>query len=101
MLLWDKSVPLCYYISVKEVMDQKFPQQHTGGGHSCHLATSLYIAEFLLTGVDKECCLHTTITQPLARLVPAATVTAAMLMYVFPELEYRCDVCCTTDGAVI
>jgi hypothetical protein len=21
-------------------------------------------------------------------------------MYVFPEPEYRCDVCCTTDGAL-
>jgi len=82
-------------------MDQKFPQQHTGGGHPCHLSTSLYVVGFLLTGVDKECCLHTTITQPLARLVPAAAVTPAMLMYVFPGLEYRCDECCTTDGAVI
>lgn len=77
-------MPLYYYISVKEVMDQKFPQQHTGGCLPCHLATSQYVAGFLLTGVDKERCLHTTITHPLARLVPAATVTRAMLMYVFP-----------------
>lgn len=101
MLLQDEGVPLCYYISVKEVMDQKFPQQHTGGGRPCHLATSLYIVGFLLMGVYKECCLHTTITQPLARLVSAATDTPAMLMYVFPGLAYRCDVCGTTDGAVI
>jgi hypothetical protein len=25
-LLQEDSVPLCYYLSVKEVMDQKFPQ---------------------------------------------------------------------------
>jgi hypothetical protein len=58
------------------------------------------LLDFFLWGVDKERWLHTTITQPLARLVPAATVTPAILMYVFPELEYRCDVCCTTDGAL-
>lgn len=82
-------MPFCYYISVKEVTGQKFPQQHAGGDRPCHLATSLYVVGFLLTVVYKERCLHTTITQPLARLVPAATVTPAMLMYVFPELEYR------------
>jgi len=59
------------------------------------------LLDFFLRGVDKERCLHTTITQPLARLVPAAAVTPSMLMYMFSELEYRCDVCCTTDGAVI
>jgi hypothetical protein len=50
MLLQDESVPLCYYISVKKVMDQKFPQHRTGGGRPFHLATSLYIVGFLLTG---------------------------------------------------
>jgi len=82
-------------------MDQEFPHQHTGSGRPCHLATSLYVVGFLLMGVGKERCLHTTNTQLLARLVPAATVTPAMLMYVFPELEYRCDVCCITDGVII
>jgi len=48
--LQNENVPLCYYILVKDVLDQKFPQQHTGGGHPCHLATSLYIVGFLLMG---------------------------------------------------
>jgi hypothetical protein len=37
---------------------------------------------------------------PLCQFASAAAVTSTMLMYVWPELEYR-YVCWTSDGALI
>lgn len=85
---------MCHYVTTFQLRKLWIRSSHkrSDGGHPCHLATSLYIVGFLLAGVDNEHCLRTTITQALARLVPAATVIAAMLRYGL--LNLNTDVMC-------
>jgi hypothetical protein len=104
MLFQQDGGPPHFYKEVTDFLNRKFPEKWVGRGRPPR-SPDLTPLHFLW-GYVKDAVyvppLATTLPELAGRIIDSVvTVTLDLLKNVWTEIEYRCDICRTTHGALI